>query len=338
MKSFFSFCALSSLLISLGTSLSVSAGDLIVRSEFESPLYAVGNLNGQNSWTVLDGNAEIVSGVSARGEQSVSSDGATYQMNVSSSAPVVWVDSWNRDAGSSSQPLIPDELRSCVLCFSSIRGLLALDGDGDGNGVFVTVDSDIPSDEFVRVTLRIDYVAARYDVWVNGVLKVSGLGFKDDSVTALEEIQRQTDGVAYFDALTVATRGLDEDRDGDGLSDLDEISGDRGAITSPDNPDSDGDGYSDGDEWIMGSNPTSGTSFFIPKHQISPAGKFQFIVEARAGRSYTMQTSTTLTEGSWVNVAGATNITGSDGETLLIEDSNVHGDRQFYRIIINHSL
>jgi len=338
MESFFSFCALSSLLISLGTSLSVSAGDLIVRSEFESPLYAMGNLNGQNGWAVSDGNAQIISGVSARGDQSVSSDGATYQMNVSSAASVVWVDSWNRDVGSSSQPLIPDELRSCVLCFSSTRGLLALDGDGDGNGVFVTVDSDIPSDQFVRVTLRIDYVAARYDVWVNGVLKVSNLGFKDNSVMALEEIQRQTDGVAYFDALTVATRGLDEDRDGDGLSDLDEISGDRGAVTSPDNPDSDGDGYSDGDEWLMGSSPINGTSFFHPKHQLSPDGKFQFAVEAHTGRSYTMQTSTTLSKDSWVDVAGATNITGNDGEMLLIEDSNVHGDRQFYRIIINHSL
>jgi len=258
-------------------------------------------------------------------------------MNVSSSAPVVWVDSWHRDAGSTSQPLIPDELRSCVLCFSSTRGLLALDGDGHGNGIFVTVDSNIPSDQFVRVTLRIDYIAARYDVWINGVLKVSNLGFKDNSVMALEEIQRQTDGVAYFDALTVATRGLDEDRDGDGLSDLDEISGDRGAVTSPDNRDSDGDGYSDGDEWLMGSNPTSGASFFLPKYQVSSAGKFQFVFEARAGRSYTMQTSTTLTEGSWVNVTGATNITGADGEMLFIEDSNNFSDRQFYRIIINYS-
>jgi len=327
---------LPSLLVCLSLS-SVSAQDVIGESDFESPLYVAGNLEGQDGWSVLEGNAQVVSGVSLRGDQSVRASDATYQKKVSSAASVVWIDSWHQDLGSVSQPLIPSEERSCVICFSSTRGLLALDGDGEGNGVFVTVDAGVLSDQFVRVTLRVDYANARYDVWVNGSLMVSDLGFKDNSVMALEEIQRQSDGMAYLDELTVATRGLDEDRDGDGLTDLDEICGQLGAATSPDNPDSDHDGHSDGNEWIAGTNPLDGSSYLRQTPSLTQGGKFQIQIEARAGRLYTMQSSATLLPDSWEDVPGATDLSGVDGETLTFEDASEPSTRQFYRLSIQNS-
>ena len=59
--------------------------------------------------------------------------------------------------------------------------LLALDGDGNGSGKFVTA-AELPGDRFTRLTIRTDYEAKRFDVWVDGKPALAKLGFKDNSV------------------------------------------------------------------------------------------------------------------------------------------------------------
>jgi len=255
----------------------VHAGEVIYRALFEStplasPLFEVSDLTGQGGWSVVGGSASVQSEVRALGDQSVMATDARCVLSVVSAASVVWVDGWHRDAGSGSQPLIDEEVMSGVLFFSATRGLLALDGDEEGNGVFVMVDASIPNDQFVRITMRMDYVNARYDVWVNGELKRMNLGFKNSEVTALSEIQRETDGVAYLDDLVVITWGMDEDRDGDGIVDLEEINGIHGAWKDPEQSDSDHDGVSDGDEMVMGTDPMDESSRFELKYQMQASG------------------------------------------------------------------
>jgi len=314
------------------------AGEVIYRASFELGPFVLGDLNDQAGWSVVSGSAAVQSGVCAVGDWSVMATDARCVVSLTSMASVVWVDGWHRDTGSGSQPMINEELMSGVLFFSATRGLLALDGDGMGNGVFVTVDASFSSDQFVRVTMRMDYTHARYDVWVNGKLKRANLGFKNREVTALSEIWRESDGVAYLDDLVVSTWGMDEDRDGDGIVDLEEINGMHGAWTDPENPDSDRDGVSDGDEILMGTDPMDGSSRFEPKYRMQTSGGMEFQIDVRAGRYYTMQRNSTLRSDTWEDVPGAINLTGADGEVLLMQAPASTEGRQFYRISIKTSL
>ncbi len=308
-------------------------GEVIYQTQFETPQFVAGNLTGQGGWTVGNGTATVVAGTSVMGNQSVEAAAASYQMAVTSSASVVWIDAWYRDPGTSTQPVIPEEERSAVLFFSATGGLLALDGDGEGHGVFVTVDEGIAGNQFVRITLRMDYANALYDVWVDGVLKKSNLGFKNNTVTSMSLVERETDATSYFDGLCISTWGLDSDSDGDTLADLDEVNR---LGTNPSLADTDSDGKNDYDEVVTGTDPTDGSSFFSPASEMLPNGKMRFTFHAKAGRTYTLQSNLTLQEGLWIPVSGMENLTGTEGQLMTL-DVPVSGPRQFFRIRVNYT-
>jgi len=287
-----------------------TGGEIIHDCDFESPDFAPGELAGQGGWSVLSGTPSI----------------ATAE-------PVVWIDAWHRGPGSAAQPMLPEAPRAAVLFFSTTRGLLALDGDGQSNGVFVEIAPAPPADQFSRITLRLDYAAARYDVWVDSTLLRSGLGFKDRSVSSLAAMHFQADAPQHLDQLAVTTWALDADTDGDGLTDLDEANNHG---TNPTRSDTDADGRDDRAEIIAGTDPLDPVSFFTAGIAPATSGALEISFEAVAERRYTIQSNATLDPDTWTNVPELENLTGTDGKTLIVPLPSTTSPRQFYRILIEH--
>lgn len=295
--------------------------------------FVPGNLAGQGgttAWRVSEGTATVESLVSAHGGQGVEATGGSYGVALTAAVPVLWIDAWVRESGSPSPPLIPAKPTGAMIYFSAERGLLALDGDGNGAGVFVQVAPDWPTNRFVRLSLRMDFPAKTYDVWVDGTLRRAGLRFKDSSVQGLAGLDRHADLTSYVDDVSVSTWGLDRDADGDRLSDLDEA---KFYGTSPVRADTDGDGMSDFQEVMAGTDPANAASHFAVGIEQDTEGAQWVSFATVPGRSYTLQRRITLDDGAaWENVPGLSGITGDGLERRYRETGE--GSTCFYRCVI----
>ncbi len=295
--------------------------------------FVPGNLAGQGGaipWRVSEGAATVESLVSAHGGQGVEAMGASYGVALTAAVPVVWIDAWVRDPGSANPPLIPTTPAGAMVYFSADRGLLALDGDGNGAGVFVQVAPDWPTNRFARLSLRMDFPAKTYEVWVDGTLRRAGLRFKDNSVQGLAGLDRHADLTSYLDDVSVSTLGLDKDTDGDGLSDLDET---KFYGTSPVTADTDGDGMGDFQEVLAGTDPANAASNFAVGIELDAEGARWVSFATAPGRSYTLQRRTTLDDGvAWENVPGLSGVTGDGLERRYRETEE--GATHFYRCVI----
>jgi len=90
--------------------------------------------------------------------------------------------------------------------------------------------------------------------------------------------------------------------------------------------DPDGDGWTNQDEWVIGTDPTSSSSRFTTT--VSPSG-ITFI--RTSGRTYRVETSTTLT-GGWTLLA---NVAAGTGSVTVPPPSNP-GPKRFYRVIVSY--
>jgi len=300
-------------------------------SGFEAPDFSPGDLSSQGDWQILSGSPVVQAATTNSGSQALGAATASFELPISTATPVVWIDGWYLDPGTTGLPMIPSDPSSAILFFSSTHGLLALDGDGAGNGNFVEVSPTLPAGEFIRITLRLDFSSTRYDVWVNGIQRQTNLGFKDSSVTSLNSFQRDVDGQSYLDDLSITTWGLDNDTDGDGLLDLDELNlyG-----TDPSSPDSDHDGANDFFETIAGTDPNDPTSFFALNVDQQAGGPFAVSFQAVAGRLYTLQRNPDLDPDNWSNVPGYIGMSGSSGELLTLQPAD-SDPAMFYRLFID---
>ncbi len=111
------------------------------------------------------------------------------------------------------------------------------------------------------------------------------------------------------------------DTDSDGIADADEVV----AGTDPNKADTDGDGYSDGAEWMTGTDAVDADSFFSAQAQ---DGFLSWMTVT--GRLYTVQTTIDLMAGSWSNVTGYTDLSGTGG-TMGFTNS-LSGPARYYRI------
>jgi hypothetical protein len=98
------------------------------------------------------------------------------------------------------------------------------------------------------------------------------------------------------------------------------------------NADPDGDGASNWEEYVAGTNPLDATSVFqfLPGGSFAPSG-FTLQWPSVVNKSYTLQSSSSLSPGNWTTLA--TNIPGS-GQTMQWTDTNATGRAQFYRALV----
>jgi len=121
-----------------------------------------------------------------------------------------------------------------------------------------TITSDSITVTGINSAATISIMGGSYSVNGSGYVTGSGTVSDGDTVTVQHTSSNQfstvTDTVLTIGGVSdIFTSTTADDSDGDGVSDVDEVSDG----TDPNNPDTDGDGVSDGDEKVRGTNPNS---------------------------------------------------------------------------------
>jgi len=296
----------------------------------ESAAFLPGAITSQTGpWRVAKGSAEVQTRRVAHGGQAVRTGDCVIEMTFENPEPVLWVDAFIQDPGISQARQIPDGIASSLLLFRNGK-LIALDGDGSGGGNFITV-AELPNDRFMRLTIRTDYKAKRFDIWVDGKPTLDKLGFKDNSVARFHGAKRLAGANSYLDDFSLSTWGLDRDSDGDGLVDLDEA---KFYGSYPLLADSDRDGANDAHEIAAGTQPTNPGSIFAVKIDTDEGGKTKLSIPTLTGLEYTLQRRAALSQGRWETLPGFENMPGDGRVQSFLETPD--GRNFFYRgVIVN---
>ena len=296
----------------------------------ESVAFLPGAITSQTGpWRVAKGSAEVQAGRVAHGGQAVRTGDCVIEMTFENPESVLWVDAFIQDPGISQARQIPDGIASSLLLFRAGK-LIALDGDGSGGGNFITV-AELPNDRFMRLTIRTDYEAKRFDIWVDGKPTLDKLGFKDNSVARFHGAKRLAGANSYLDDFSLSTWGLDRDSDGDGLVDLDEA---KFYGSYPLLADSDRDGASDAHEIAAGTQPANPGSIFAVKIDTDEDGKTKLSIPTLTGLEYTLQRRAALSQGRWETLPGFENVPGDGRVQSFLETPD--GRNFFYRgVIVN---
>ena len=246
-----------------------------------------GNLEGQGGWRVDQGSAEVQSGIgieSSQGLRILPSDpfgqiSLHFNPQEESDDATVFTDFYVKPVAASNEEAVQFvDAEGSIAGFFKIdhKGeLFVLNGDGNEGGEWVSTGErfattvggeQIP--QWVRVSLRQDFQAKVWDLYLNGETTLVNLGMWSDEAEFLSRfsLMGHSQFPLDFDDLAISgENGVfeDEDRDGmpdewekplgefnhrdddpddDGLTNIEELM----LGTDPMNPDSDGDGSFDG--------------------------------------------------------------------------------------------
>ncbi len=262
--------------------------------------FALGALAGQAGWATT-GNVNVLEGVAFDGTRSVSIAGSTPAGQLAHAFPpytgktVVFVDFFAKPvatANAAASTIAQTDFGRVAFVQNGLQGeLFALDGDPAGAGVWRTTGTLVPlatdgsgaAANWLRLTLRGDFVARRWDLFASGRLVAFDRAFAETAAPRFTQFSltghlvgatRLDDFFAGFENPLFADAdrdGLDDaweianglnpaandraaDGDGDGVSNLFEFQlGTRANVG-----DSDGDGVLDGLELATGRNPLKG--------------------------------------------------------------------------------
>ena len=142
------------------------------------------------------------------------------------------------------------------------------------------------------------------------------------------------EGVIYkhLSAEPIASLGPDTtDRDGDGLTGLQEVE----SGTNPDVFDTDGDGVGDGDELANRTNPLDPASGMHMSTLPRPGntGGLRLFWQASADQTYTLQMTNGLTPPRWQSLGPV--IADSPNMVLDIDNAVAAGSNRFYRLVVD---
>ena len=151
--------------------------------------YALGTLDGQEGWSATSSErAQVQAARVHAGSQAVELDGLDEEVsqNLVSTNDAASIEIYIYiDGDQYALPTNLPETASCLLSYDLTNGVAAFDGDGAGGGEWVTASNTVFSDEWVLLGIDQDFTASTWDLSVNGDEKLTGLGFKDNSVDTL---------------------------------------------------------------------------------------------------------------------------------------------------------
>ena len=254
---------------------------------FETNTCAAGDVNGQNGWESSPAGAALVqTGTVCEGSQALriyygSQPSSLRHLFAPPASTVVWGDFLTQVAAAD----LPSGAvtGSAVFCFSAAGQPVVYDGLRAPWSRWAALTNVAPRavGTWVRVTVRLDYAAQEWDLFLDAQRVAQGLGFasyrKQFAAFGLDAGQGLLDGLGL---TTTIPLGIDQDQDGlpdwwemlyfgnlnqtangdpdgDGLTNLQEYQ----LGTNPTLADTDGDGMSDGMETYFGNNPLSSNAY-----------------------------------------------------------------------------
>lgn len=176
----------------------------------EIPPFTVGTLP-QNGWEA-SGTAGITDSIAYSGSQSLAISPQTTvdkAMDVSGHQEV-WIEGWYKTTPEPEYPNLAElETGSCLVLFHSVDGISCLNGDGEGSGTWVSTGINVDPSRWYRVTIRQNYQTYKWDCFVDGYVKLRGLGFKNN-INKLSgfRLQQGENNTGNLDEFIVQTEPL----------------------------------------------------------------------------------------------------------------------------------
>ncbi|MFU8781213.1 MAG: hypothetical protein ACNA71_09360 [Kiritimatiellia bacterium] len=146
--------------------------------------YLTGPLNGQNGWEST-GVVAVQDSMAFGGSQAITLEGtgASATKHFASTNSLLTTELF---VFLGPQFTVPDELpasASSLISFEAGTGLQAFDGNGSGGGTWTTAPATADMlNRWVELKIEQDYTAKTWSLYVDGALKLSGLGFKDAGI------------------------------------------------------------------------------------------------------------------------------------------------------------
>lgn len=228
---------------------------------FEPPTITLGGVDHQHGWLQESGGGGVVTTNCCFGglqALALSSNGVVSRPVAADAARVVWLDF--RTIPSRRLVVAAPEVNplSASAFYVDRNGHLVVGTRRDGVVHFDAIDAAINTlSDWERVTVRQDYGAQRWDLWIAGVQVAHDLPFIND-VTEFSRIRLSLPlfSTGYVDELAITTLEppwLDDD--GDGLPNTWERLNGLDPSTPSGGEDPDGDGLSNHEEWEAGTDP-----------------------------------------------------------------------------------
>jgi hypothetical protein len=229
------------------------------------------------------------------------------------------------NSGSSYGGLYDSSAYNCIAWYNSPNNLAYMPtvyNTCSPDGMTPGVDGNIANNpQFVDGTCLLSETSPCVDTGSNGYMP---------SGADLDGVPRPLDGNA--DGTNTVDMGCYEfasalvDADADGLSDSNEV---YEVGTSPVLADTDGDAVNDGDEVFADTNPLNSNSYFAVT-AIDPSRSRVVTFFCTNSRVYSLEFTTNLVDGEWLDVDGATNMNGV-GSSMSLTDS-VDAVQRSYRV------
>lgn len=216
--------------------------------DFES--YSVGPLDPQGNWTTTGGSVAVQSADTWSGAHALELgvDSRASNLLDGAGSPVVWIDLHLKPTPYREAPELPEDTAVGYYFDTEGRPVVFDGSGGSGSGFWRLLDA-AASDDWRRVTVKMDYAAQAYDFYLDGERLGAGLGF----ASAQPYLSRlAAEGSTLLDDVAASAAepaALDDDRDG--LTNSEEAA----AGTDPLAFDSDGDGLADSLELLWGLDP-----------------------------------------------------------------------------------
>lgn len=284
--------------VSIGQALPFSAG-------FESAEgYTAASIDNQKGWNLLQGTADVSSSAAYTGSNGLALvSGATaaatqHAFLLSASPGIAFVDVYAKPVAAASavaSSVIQTESAQVGFQLASGQGeVYVFDGVGANQwvatGLRFAINGSNQATGWLRLTLRGDYSAKKWDLYVNGQLADYDLAFASNSETFLRVLTLLgiTSATAYFDNVAAqAGNPLFTDTDKDGMPDTWETTHGLNNALDDRNSDKDSDGKTNIEEYFLG---TSASNPDVTAPTVPGAVAFVSSVPTAIGLSWTVAT------------------------------------------------